>query len=117
LAKFLFKEAKDFAMGNALRKILFVPGSMKLIDVMLQMRMARIHIAVVLDEFGGTDGIVTIENIMEEIVGNIEDEHDLPSESLFFRAKEISATGNITTFLPTRAKRGRGIIQDKQLWR
>lgn len=91
LAKFLCKENHDFSLNEILRKILFVPGSMKLVDVMLHMRMARIHLAIVLDEFGGVDGIVTIENIMEEIVGNIEDEHDLPSESQFFRIKEISA--------------------------
>jgi CBS domain containing-hemolysin-like protein len=62
---------------------------MKLIDVMPRMRMARVHVAIVLDEFGGVDGLVTIENIMEEIVGDIEDEHDLPSESSFFRIKKI----------------------------
>ena len=90
LAKFLCEEDDDFSINSIIRKILFVPGSMKLLDVMLHMRMARVHLAVVLDEFGGVDGIVTIENIMEEIVGNIEDEHDLPSESQFCRIKEIS---------------------------
>jgi len=90
LAKFLCDESQDFAITKILRKILFVPGSMKLVDVMLRMRMARIHVAIVLDEFGGVDGIVTIENVMEEIVGDIEDEHDLPSDSSFFRIKKIS---------------------------
>jgi CBS domain containing-hemolysin-like protein len=89
LAKFLCAEDQDFSVTKILRKILFVPGSMKLLDVMLRMRMARVHVAIVLDEFGGVDGFVTIENLMEEIVGDIEDEHDLPSESSFFRIKKI----------------------------
>jgi len=90
LAKFLCEEDSDFSVTRILRKILFVPGSMKLLDVMLRMRMARVHVAIVLDEFGGVDGFVTIENIVEQIFGDIEDEHDLPSESSFFRIKKIS---------------------------
>ncbi len=90
LAKFLCKGHEDFAISKILRKILFVPGSIKSIDLMLRMRNARTHVAIVLDEFGGVDGLVTIENIMEEIVGEIEDEHDLPSDNLFFRVKQIN---------------------------
>ncbi|MBM5781955.1 MAG: HlyC/CorC family transporter [Pelagibacterales bacterium] len=89
LSKFLCQKNPDFSIPKIMRKILFVPGSMKLIDLMLRMRMARIHVAIVLDEFGGVDGFVTIENIMEEIVGDIEDEHDLPSDNSFFRIKKI----------------------------
>jgi magnesium and cobalt transporter len=85
LVKFLCrdKENNDF-------EILLVPGSMKLMDVMLRMKTARVHIAIVLDEFGGVDGFVTIENIVEEIVGDIEDEHDIPSDNSFFRIKKIA---------------------------
>lgn len=89
LAKFLCSKQEDFSIKKILRKILFVPGSMKLLDVMLKMRTSRVHIAIVLDEFGGVDGLVTIENLMEEIVGDIEDEHDLPEQSSFFRIKKI----------------------------
>lgn len=89
LAKFLCDSGEDFTVAKILRKILLVPGSTKLLDLMLKMRMSQVHVAMVLDEFGGVDGIVTIENLMEEIVGNIEDEHDLPSDSLFFRIKKI----------------------------
>ncbi|MBU6339335.1 MAG: hemolysin family protein [Rickettsiales bacterium] len=90
LSKYLCSVSDDFSINNILRKILFVPGSMKVIDLMLKMRMARVHVAIVLDEFGGVDGFVTIENIMEEIVGDIEDEHDLPSDNSFFRIKRIN---------------------------
>jgi len=89
LVKHLYDSGKEFLIAKILRKIIFVPGAMKLSDVMLRMKMARVHIAIVLDEFGGIDGLVTIENIMEEIVGEIEDEHDIPSDSSFFRIKEI----------------------------
>ena len=60
------------------RKILFAPPSVKILDMLLRMRTEQVHIAVVLDEYGGTDGLVTLENIIEEIVGKIEDEHDAP---------------------------------------
>jgi CBS domain containing-hemolysin-like protein len=84
-----FSREDNFVLTGVLRKILFLPGSMKLPDVMFRMRMARVQIAVVLDEFGGVDGVVTIGNLMEEIVGEIEDEHDLPTEGMFFRIKKI----------------------------
>lgn len=58
------------------RDILFVPGSMKLADLLVKMQTSRIHMALVVDEYGGTDGLVSLEDLMEEIVGEIEDEHD-----------------------------------------
>ena len=64
------------------REVLFVPGSMGVLDLLARMRQARIHMAIVIDEFGGTDGIVTIEDLVEEIVGDIEDEHDEDAEVL-----------------------------------
>lgn len=91
MAAFLCNKDGDFSLKKILRKILFVPGSMKLLDVLLRMRTTRVHIAIVLDEFGGVDGLVTIENLMEEIVGDIEDEHDFPTESSFFRIKKIDS--------------------------
>ena len=58
------------------RTILFVPPSMPAIDLLAKMQATRIHLALVVDEYGGTDGIVSIEDIVEQIVGDIEDEHD-----------------------------------------
>ena len=57
-----------------LREILFVPPSMKSRDLLVSMQSSRIHMALVIDEYGGTDGLVTIEDLIEEIIGEIEDE-------------------------------------------
>ncbi len=61
---------------NIKRPVLFVPPSMLAQDLLKRMQARRTHMAIVVDEYGGTDGIVTIEDLIEEIVGEIEDEHD-----------------------------------------
>jgi CBS domain containing-hemolysin-like protein len=67
---------KPFAIDDVLRKILFVAPSMRVLDLLLEMRKTRLHLALVVDEFGGIDGLVSIEDLVESIVGEIEDEHD-----------------------------------------
>ncbi len=64
------------ADANLIRKLLYVPPSMPAIDLLAQMQATRTHLALVVDEYGGTDGLVTIEDIVEQIVGEIDDEHD-----------------------------------------
>jgi CBS domain containing-hemolysin-like protein len=58
------------------RDALYVPGSMRAADLLLRMQTERIHMALVIDEFGGTDGLVTMEDLVEAVVGDIDDEHD-----------------------------------------
>jgi CBS domain containing-hemolysin-like protein len=68
---------RTFDLKSILREVLFIAPSMRVLDLLLQMRLARIHMALVIDEFGGIDGLMTIEDVVEEIVGEIEDEHDV----------------------------------------
>lgn len=68
-----------------LRQPLYVPQSMPAIELLVEMRAKRTHLAIVLDEYGGTDGLVTIEDLVEEIVGDIEDEHDEEPEALLWQ--------------------------------
>ena len=68
--------SRDRSLASLMREPLFVPESMGVIELLARMRSQRIHLAIVVDEFGGTEGLVTIEDVVEEIVGDIEDEHD-----------------------------------------
>jgi CBS domain containing-hemolysin-like protein len=77
-----FDPSRDRAMSSLMRTPLFVPESMGAIDLLARMRSERIHLAIVVDEFGGTEGLVTIEDVVEEIVGEIEDEHDIEEVGL-----------------------------------
>ena len=67
---------KPTPLAKIVRKVLFVAPSMPVLDLLLQMRVTRIHLALVVDEFGGVDGLLSIEDVIEQIVGEIEDEHD-----------------------------------------
>ncbi len=73
------------ADANLMRKLLYVPPSMPAIDLLAQMQATRIHLALVVDEYGGTDGLVSIEDIVEQIVGEIDDEHDGDETPTIFR--------------------------------
>ncbi|WP_321488027.1 transporter associated domain-containing protein [uncultured Hyphomonas sp.] len=83
------------------REVLYVPPSMKLSDLLVKMQSTRIHLALVVDEYGGTDGLVSLEDLVEEIVGDIEDEHD-DEEPMFVRRSarvwEVDARTEIQDF-------------------
>ena len=66
----------SFALKNIIRDILYVAPKSPILDLLKRMRSSRIHMGLVVDEFGGVDGLITIEDLVEEIVGEIEDEHD-----------------------------------------
>jgi len=74
---------KRFRLARILRDILFVAPSMRVLDLLQKMRETRIHMALVVDEYGGIDGLVTIEDLVEEVVGEIVDEHDVEPPRLF----------------------------------
>ena len=77
-----FDPSRDRSVTALMREPLFVPESMGVLDLLARMRSQRIHLAIVVDEFGGTEGLVTIEDVVEEIVGEIEDEHDIEQAGL-----------------------------------
>ena len=79
---------RDRSIRAMMRTPLFVPESMGVLDLLARMRAERIHLAIVVDEFGGTEGLVTIEDVVEEIVGEIEDEHDVEAAGLLTRLDE-----------------------------
>jgi len=66
----------DTVLHRLRREALYVPASMRAADLLLRMQSTRIHMALVIDEFGGTDGLVTLEDLIEAVVGDIDDEHD-----------------------------------------
>ena len=90
---------KDFALGdgfnkdnmldikNKIRPLIFVPPSMNLKTLLQKMQTERIHMALVIDEYGGVEGLVTIEDLLEEIVGEIIDEHDEDEDQLWIEEK------------------------------
>ena len=70
------KKTETNFLQNLKREILEIPPSMPVLDLLLKMQLTRLHMAIVIDEYGCTDGLVTIEDVIEEITGEIEDEHD-----------------------------------------
>ncbi|MGI9386786.1 MAG: transporter associated domain-containing protein, partial [Methyloligellaceae bacterium] len=74
--------SRPLAAAKICRNVLFVPPSMPVVDLLLRMQTTHVHLALVVDEYGGTDGLVSIEDLVEEIVGEIEDEHDVNDKPL-----------------------------------
>ena len=79
--------SKSFNLRDLTRELLFVPPSMPLGVLLQKMQSDRIHMALVIDEYGGTDGLVTIEDLIEQVVGEIEDEHDADEDALWVLEK------------------------------
>jgi len=71
---------EDFELAHILRRVLFIAPSMEILQLLLEMRAKRSHMALVVDEYGGIDGLITIEDVVEEIVGDISDEHEKQDE-------------------------------------
>jgi CBS domain containing-hemolysin-like protein len=83
----------DRLLTKIRRDILFVPQSMTLATLFLKMQSSRIHLALVIDEYGGTDGLVSMEDLVEQIVGAIEDEHDVDPSLVLERSGSFEADG------------------------
>jgi len=78
----------EFAIADLVRPLLYAPPSMPVGELLQRMRRGRIHMALIIDEYGGVDGLVTIENLIEIVIGQIEDEHDLDEGKLWTLEEE-----------------------------
>ena len=89
-------------LEDLVRPVLFVAPSTPILELLLQMRVRRVHMALVVDEFGGIDGLATIEDLVEEIVGEIQDEHDEDHGAGFIEIRpglfDVNARTNIPEF-------------------
>ncbi|MCK0172320.1 hemolysin family protein [Aliiroseovarius sp. S1123] len=81
------KQSVRFVLRKLIRPLLFVPPSMPIGVLLQKMQTERIHMALVIDEYGGVDGLVTIEDLIEQVIGEIEDEHDLEEGKLWIEEK------------------------------
>lgn len=98
-------ETADAPIGEALREPFFVPETKKVIELLQEFRSRKLHMAIALDEYGGTSGLVTIEDVIEVIVGDIEDEYDAP------KIEEIQDSGNGILLLA-----GRALLEDLETY-
>ncbi len=78
-------DIKNIFIDNIKKDILHIPPSMPVLDLLIKMQLTRLHMGVVIDEYGGVDGLITIEDVIEEITGEIEDEHDAKDISMFIK--------------------------------
>mgnify|MGYP006144514835 CR=1 FL=1 len=90
--------ARGLRVADVAREVKMLPASKKVLPAMSEMRREGHHMAIVVDEYGGTAGIVTLEDLIEEIVGEIDDEHDRPEQPLERTA--IDATGSAAPIIP-----------------
>ncbi len=93
---------KPFALKHLLRPLIYVPPSMPVGTLLQKMKTERTHMALVIDEYGGVDGLVTLEDLVETVIGEIEDEHDIAEEAPWCREGErswlVDATAELDDF-------------------
>ncbi len=82
-----FGQETDFDLAETLRPLIYAPPSMPIGVLLQRMQSERTHMALVIDEYGGVDGLVTIEDLIEQVIGQIEDEHDETEDRLFVEEK------------------------------
>jgi magnesium and cobalt transporter len=92
LSYFMLENKNEFNMNDILRPVVFVPESKRLNVLLREFRSSRNHMAIVVDEYGGVSGLVTIEDVLEEIVGEIEDEHDIDDDVQILKVSDTRYT-------------------------
>ena len=102
IIKYSGTKSSSFKIQNILREVIFAPPTMPVLNLLLKMQSTKLHMALVIDEHGGTDGLITIEDVVEEIVGEIQDEHDKDDdfnfEKINFNSFEAKAEMKIEDF-------------------
>jgi magnesium and cobalt transporter len=106
--------AKKFNLRDILRRVVFVAPTLPVLDMLLDMRRQRTHMALVVDEFGGTDGLLTIEDLVEEIVGEIEDEHDVAEPARVARRADGTFDVNGRTTIELLEQEIGGIVSEDE---
>lgn len=104
-----------FRPSKVLRQVLFIAPSMEVLELLLEMRVKRCHMALVVDEFGGVDGLVTIEDVVEEIVGEIEDEHSRDTEPNIVMRPDGSLDTDARAPVETIAEHFPGALSEEEL--
>ena len=89
--------SRPITSAKVRRPVLYVPPSMPVTNLLIRMQTTRIHMALVVDEYGGTDGLVTIEDLVEQIVGDIEDEHDVAEAAYIVTEPKIGLVASART--------------------
>lgn len=105
---------RQFSLGQIVRDVLFVPPSMQVLELLLQMRARHCHMALVVDEYGGIDGLVTIEDLVEEIVGEIEDEHDHNNEPTMVDGPNATIIADARVTIEMLEERLGAIVNDEE---
>jgi len=105
---------KRFNLSDIVRRVLFVAPTMPVLEMLLEMRRTRIHMAIVVDEFGGTDGLLTIEDLVEEIVGEIDDEHDIEESTPLVLRKDGSVDARARATIEEFEQRFGNVFQEDE---
>ncbi len=108
------RDPSEFTPAKILRKVLFVAPSMQVLELLLEMRVTRAHMALVVDEYGGVDGLVTIEDLVEEIVGEIEDEHDRGEEPALVRGEDGSYIADARVSIETLEETFGSVVSEEE---
>ena len=90
LLRHLGRPPEEFDIRSAIRPAIFVPETKPLRDLLAEFRLQKVHIAIVMDEYGGTAGLASIEDILEELVGEISDEHEPKSPAMYRRLDDLT---------------------------
>ncbi len=108
-------EDKAFRLSKIMRRALFVAPSMQVLELLLEMRVTRCHMALVIDEFGGVDGLASIEDLVEEIVGEIEDEHDRDLEPVIIHRPDGTFDADARVTMETMETMAGGLVSTEEV--